>query len=405
MSEFPSLPLPARLWVPCPVGPKPPGSRVARGEALGAAGEQVPSPANGRIVGASRQMLLGGSEVETIEIETEPAEAPAIGPATSPQQARQMLDGLAHGSPETYVAKLLSAGIAADRWTSPDLTGQLAQSSRNPVDAVLGGALDLDPVLPVQQSLCKTHAIDLAAGVMALAKIAGAVRGIIALPEDSPADIVVAMKAAGAVTSARLYPLRSEYPTANPSLLIRRVLGRRLRPGLLPTQVGVLLVDAPAAVAIGRYFIHAEPLLDVPFGLFEWRHARRHTLNVPIGTRLSDLLDALSIPHSECDLRIGHVLREKRVTRDAIIAGGELTLVASEAAIPPPASACVRCGWCVDACPAHLHPAGLLEAAQQQDLGLGDRCGLQSCIECGICTYVCPSRLPLLQAIRALKAS
>lgn len=403
MHAWKSLALPARLRVPCPVAPKPTGTRVRRGEALCADDRQVPCPANARIVGSSRQLLLGGAEVDTVEIETEGANSQSGAPSDA-QQARQALDALTTGDLEALAARLAAAGIAGDRWTSPDLPAQLSQAARKPPNTVLCGALDLDPVLPLQQSLCASHAIDLATGVMALAKISGASRGIIALPEDSPPDVIVAMKSAAAATSARLYPLRSEYPTANPSLLIERVLGRRLRPGVSPPQVGALLIDAPLAVAIGRYFIHAEPMLEVPFGLFEWRHTRAHILNVPIGTRLSDLLEALAIPRSESDLRIEHVLREKRVSRDAIIAGGDLTLVASEPAIPPVASACLRCGWCVDACPAHLHPAGLLEAAQQQDLGLADRYGLQSCIECGICTYVCPSKLPLLQAIRVLKA-
>jgi electron transport complex protein RnfC len=377
---------------------------VRRGEALGADGEHSPSPADGQIVGPSRQVLLGGSEFDTVEIETEPDKAPVIEPATSTEQARRVLASLASDPPDSHAARFAVANLAADRWTSPDFAGQLAQAARKPPDTVLCGAIDLDPVLPLKQSLSRTRAIDLAAGVMALAKITGAARGVIALPEDSPTDVVAAMRTASVATSTRLHPLRAEYPTANPSLLIRRALHRRLRPGQLPTQVGVLLVDAPLATAIGRYFVHGEPMLTVPFGLFEWRSTRAHIHQVPIGMRLADLLHGLSIPQSETDLRIEHVLREKRVSPEAIVAGGELTLVASEPAIPPAASACLRCGWCVDACPAHLHPAGLLEAAQQQDPGLADRHGLQSCIECGICTYVCPSRLPLLQAIRVLKA-
>ena len=49
-----------------------------------------------------------------------------------------------------------------------------------------------------------------------------------------------------------------------------------------------------------------------------------------------------------------------------------------------------------------IQPAGLLEAAQQDDPLLADRYGLDACIECGICTYVCPSHLPILSGIRAL---
>jgi electron transport complex protein RnfC len=50
-----------------------------------------------------------------------------------------------------------------------------------------------------------------------------------------------------------------------------------------------------------------------------------------------------------------------------------------------------------------IHPAGLLEAAQDNDPDLAESYGLHACIECGICSYVCPSRLPLLPAIRELR--
>jgi electron transport complex protein RnfC len=377
---------------------------VRRGEPLSADGPHTSSPADGRIIGVSRQVLVGGKEIETVELEVETTDLQTPEPASTADRARQVLADLASESLEFHVANFADAGIAADRWTNPDFAAQIAQTSRKRVDTVLCCALDLDPVLAIQQSLCIDHALDLTAGTKGLAKIAGATRVIIALPEDSPSEVIVAMRTAAAVMSARLYPLRGEYPTANPSLLIRRMLGRRLRPGLLPPQVGVLFVDAQLAVAVGRFLIRGEPMLSVPFGLYQWGRARAHIVRVTIGTRLRDLLKALAVPDDESDLRSGHVLRETRATPDAIIAGGELTLVASEPAAPPAASACLRCGWCVDACPARIHPAGLLDAAQQQDLGLGHRYGLRSCIECGICTYVCPSKLPLLQAIRVLRA-
>jgi electron transport complex protein RnfC len=58
----------------------------------------------------------------------------------------------------------------------------------------------------------------------------------------------------------------------------------------------------------------------------------------------------------------------------------------------------------VEACPVRIHPAGLLEAAQDNDIAAAEWYGLQACVECGICSYVCPSRLPLLPAIRELRA-
>jgi len=113
-------------------------------------------------------------------------------------------------------------------------------------------------------------------------------------------------------------------------------------------------------------------------------------------------MDAIGINAASMDMRVGHLLRDLPAEADAIIATGELTVLAAASHARPPAAACLRCAWCVEACPVQIHPAGLLEAAQQQDPELADRYGLQSCIECGICSYVCPSRLPLLPAIRTM---
>ena len=94
--------------------------------------------------------------------------------------------------------------------------------------------------------------------------------------------------------------------------------------------------------------------------------------------------------------------RDVRVKRDAVVSGAELTLYA----VPPQADVvpdpCIRCGWCVEACPVNIHPAALLEAVQHDDMDLADEAGLHACIDCGVCSYICPSKLPLLGGIRLL---
>ena len=86
-----------------------------------------------------------------------------------------------------------------------------------------------------------------------------------------------------------------------------------------------------------------------------------------------------------------------------VIATSELCIDVSPTQPPVNPEPCIRCGWCVQACPSRIHPAGLLEAAQLHDSVLANRYGIDACIECGICSYVCPSRLPLLPAIRELR--
>lgn len=64
-----------------------------------------------------------------------------------------------------------------------------------------------------------------------------------------------------------------------------------------------------------------------------------------------------------------------------------------------PATPCIRCGWCSNACPVALHVDGLHEAFI---LGNGAE-SVAECIECGACNAVCPSRIDLVNEFRAMK--
>lgn len=331
------------------------------------------------------------------------AESEPIGPITAPGIVRDMLTHLEPSSIAATIDRLISAGVSADRWVSPDLHGQLRQAERQSPKFVLCGAIDLDPALPLQRTLASEKALDIAAGAAAIGKLVGTNRVLLAVPEDMTSEGVAALREAARASSVRLFPLLEQYPLAQPSLLVRRTTGRRVPPGKLPTDAGVLMLDAPAAMAVGRCLLHSEPMRQVPVGIYDETNARGHLFWVPAGTRLGDVLAAAEVPGESTELWAGHVLRHIPIDRAAIVGTGELTVFASTPRRPEAPSACLRCGWCVEACPVNIHPAGLLDAAQQNDPQIAEQYGLRSCVDCGICSYVCPSRLPLLGSIREMR--
>ena len=69
------------------------------------------------------------------------------------------------------------------------------------------------------------------------------------------------------------------------------------------------------------------------------------------------------------------------------------------------ATACVRCGRCVDVCPLHLVPTKMALAARHGDWETARRYHLAACCECGCCAYVCPAGIPLVQLMRMGKAT
>jgi electron transport complex protein RnfC len=301
------------------------------------------------------------------------------------------------------IDRLTNAGVSADRWVSPDLLGQLRQAARQPPTFVLCGAIDLDPALPLQRALAAENALDIAAGAAAIGKLLGTNRVLLAVPEDMTTEGVAALREAARASSVRLFPLLEQYPLAQASLLVRRTTGRRVPPGKLPTEAGVLMLDAPAAMAVGRCLLHGEPMRQLPVGIYDETNGRGHLFWVPVSTTLGEVLTAAEVPGESTELWAGHVLRHVPIDRAAIVGTGELTVFASTPRRSEAPSACLRCGWCVEACPVNIHPAGLLDAAQQNDPQIAEQYGLRSCIDCGICSYVCPSRLPLLGSIREMR--
>jgi electron transport complex protein RnfC len=68
-----------------------------------------------------------------------------------------------------------------------------------------------------------------------------------------------------------------------------------------------------------------------------------------------------------------------------------------------PHSQCIRCGWCLDACPMGLEPKEIgiyVEANRAEDTA---QFGVFDCFECGSCAYVCPAKRPLVQFVRLAK--
>ena len=402
----------ARLLVPLPAGAARQPDLIARdspvtaGAALVAPVEGLSAtlaPVAGRAIGTCGASLTSGRTVSAVEFE--PSEDPD--PVWTAFDDPKALEPIHRAEPAQlidWLERLRAAAVTAERHTSPDLLAQLRLSAQRPIDTVICNLLDVDPSACLNAALGACYGIELAAGVMLVARLARAGRAVVALDARVPASWTSSLRRAGK-GSLRFEFMVNDYPQGDPTLMLYTLLNRRLKPGRLPAELGVIQLDAAAAVAVGRCALQGAPLLSAPLAVRD--HALRQSFFVfaPVGMRVRDVMEQTRIGATCTVTRGGDALRDVRLADDAVVsAAGELLLHASPpepAVIPDP---CIRCGWCGETCPTRLRPAGVLEAAQVEDVALAERYGIDACIECGICSYVCPSHLPLLEGVRRIRA-
>ena len=405
-----------------------PGRRVAAGEALA---EDALAPLGGQ-AGEPRDVTdTRGRTRRAVPVLLDD-DAEKLTPPPSQEPAR--LDRVGRDDLPVWVEKLRLAGASADRHNSPDLLAQLRAATDRPVDSVVCHALEADPTLPLQIQWALRHPNELRDGLRLLARLVGAKHMLLAVGEadhrrlarllkrllagrdiepaadvDSGESVDLPLEKGTEPLGLRLVPTRNAYPQADPTLLAWSLLSRRLRPGALPTDAGVLVLDAVAAVAVGFVARGAAVVARGPVGV---RDHRREGAEVSVladawrGSRVGDVLGALGLADAgPSPVRAGDFLRADAADFDAVLDGGELALhLPPPAPDPPPAvEPCIRCGWCLDICPTAVHPAGVLEAAQRGDPALARRFGVDACIDCGLCQYVCPSKLPLMTALRVMR--
>jgi electron transport complex protein RnfC len=399
LPEILTLCPPARLLVPLShrgggdIIAKPPGTFVHAGDKLAIKDDElshVPlAPLDGTLGLAREAHLTTGRLVPAVELMVAPEQSPA--PIESSVVDEPTLVG--------WIDRMRNGGVGADRIASPDLIDQLHLAVGRGAQRVVCTILDADAGMRLNALLAVHHGPHIVLGLERLRVATGAETAQLVVEAFASPTWADPVRKAAEAARMEIIELTNDYPQSDPTLIHYTLGAGRLRPGASPATLGVILLDAAAALAVGD-LLAGKPALTTPAAVNDHLQHRTHLLNVPIGTQISDLLAALHIPSEGVVLRGGDLLRDIRLTPDAVLGSGELTL---HVTLPEPVRSpqpCVRCGWCLEACPTRVQPAGVLEAAQRGDYQMAERAGLHACIECGLCTYVCPSRLPLLESIR-----
>ena len=411
-SSVETLPTPQKLeilltqhfGVPCkPIVKK--KEMVVEGDLIGEVekglGADIHASVTGKVknIGTSAHPI--SVSVPSVIIETDPEASPI-------ERSASDWEGL---SREELLERVKKAGIVGIGGAGFPTHVKLSPPPEAKIDTLILNGAECEPYLTTDHRLMLEHPEDVIEGAKIILSILGIKECHIGIEANKP-DAIEALKGVSSKASSNGFnisidPLKVKYPQGSEKQLIQSITGR-LVPGFgLPFDVGTIVQNVGTTKAIYDAVVYEKPLYEKIITISGRGISRPANLLVKIGTKLSDIVTFLG--GTKPDLAkvvmggpmMGFAIPNLDIPVTKTTSG--VLFLTNDEIDANPHGQCIRCGWCLDACPMGLLPneIGLyVEAGRPEDTS---QFGVFECFECGCCAYTCPAKRPLVQFIRLAK--
>lgn len=287
------------------------------------------------------------------------------------------------------------------------------QTEMNVKTLILNG-VECEPYITCDDVLMREHAKEVVSGADIIGHIIKARQCIIAIEDNKP-EAIKAMQSVidkDGTGFFRLQVIPTIYPSGGEKQLIQLITGQEVPKGRFPAELGVLVHNVATAYAIHRAVYLDEPLISRVITVTGTGVKQPQNIEALIGAPMQACIEQCGGYTEDSDeLIMGGPMMGFSLTSDElpVIKATNCLLVtahtadATENRHKQKHMPCIRCGKCVEVCPARLLPQQLYWYASSQNTDRLIEHNLFDCIECGCCAYVCPSEIPLVQYYRHAK--
>jgi Na+-translocating ferredoxin:NAD+ oxidoreductase RnfC subunit len=281
------------------------------------------------------------------------------------------------------------------------------------VDHIIANGAECEPLMYKDREVMVQEQERMLAGLSLMKKITGASKVTIAIKRKN-SDISGTLRPAAEKLGIALHVMEDVYPAGDEYILVYDITGRRIPPGGIPLQVGVVVDNVETIVNIARA-AEGTPVTD-KYITVTGAVKQAMTVVVPVGTSYGDCIamaGGLTIQDSviftgglmmggmETDLS----LPVSRTVGGLIVLPRDHPLVERKGAPAPQYtrighSCCDQCSLCTELCPRYIlgypiEPHRVMRSLMMTGADQ-DRLSLWAtyCCECNICTlFACPEKL------------
>ena len=396
------FPMVQHLGAPCkPLVEK--GQKVLVGEKIGDNEAFFCAPVHSSVSGVVKDirphLTVAGTIVESVIIESdgELAEHESIKPRGSFENiSREEIFGIIR---EAGIVGLGGAGFPTHVKLSPPPDKK--------IDTVIVNGCECEPYLTTDNRVMIEESDRIVTGLRVILKLIPSAKGIIAVEDNKPEAIEALKKNSAGIPNIEVAVVRTKYPQGCEKQLVNAITKREVPSGGLPIDVGCIVNNVDTVIAIHRSIVRGRPLMRKVVTLTGGAIRNPGNYKARLGTKLNDLVEqAGGFKTIPAKIVVGGPMMGVAIFDTDVpvvkTTEGVLFLTDEESYIPPERN-CIRCGSCVEYCPAGLIPTELNADILKEDGEAFVRHNGLDCIECGSCSYICPAKRRLSQAIRTIR--
>ncbi|MGX4600933.1 electron transport complex subunit RsxC [Faecalimicrobium sp. JNUCC 81] len=370
------------------------------GEQQGFVSCNVHSSVSGKVIGIKEHELPGGHGV-CIAIENDFKEE--LHESIKPKGKLENL------TKEDIVNIVKEAGIVGMGGATFPTHVKISPPPDKKIDVVILNGAECEPYLTADHRLMLENPEDVLFGLKVLMKALDVKKGYVAVENNKPDALEILQKSAQKYEDIDIIGLQVKYPQGAEKQLIYACTGREVPSGGLPMDAGAVVNNVATAAQIARTIQTGLPLIDRITTITGSCIKEPKNLVVKVGTLVSEIIEQCAgLKEGKKVGKFimgGPMMGIAQYTMNIPINKGSSGILCldEEESKTPKQQNCLRCGRCVDVCPAFLQPLYISAYSLKNDFEKSGEYRALDCIECGSCSFVCPARRQLLQSIRNAK--
>ena len=382
-----------------------PGDRVLMGQTIAEAGGFVSSPIACSVSGYVKEikpvLTVSGAMVPAIVIEND--------------GLYEAVEGLGEDRDPSTLSRqeirdiIRDAGIVGMGGAGFPTFIKLSPKNDAAIDTIIVNGSECEPYLTSDYRVMLQEGERLVGGLRIILSLFDNARGVIAIEDNKPKAIEHMKKLVEGEEKITVKKVRTKYPEGAERQLISVVTGRKINSSMLPADAGCIVDNVDTVVAVYMAVAKKTPLMRRVVTVSGDAIADPRNFIVKTGTNYNELIEAAGgfTAHPAKMISGGTMMGMALFDTNIPVTKTSSALLAFKKDMMDkvPTSPCIRCGRCVAACPQHLVPQMLMDAAERFDNEAFEAVNGMECVECGCCAYVCPSGRPLTQAIKETRRS